>query len=103
MRRRSLAKRLKSRVVPTFSATDKYQSIQGGIWLSVRRNIIPTWQILTAKSQRRSADDAGRIRCREIPQRLKLASEAENVYQPLLDKGYVSKLQVMQSTDTKRK
>ena len=27
--------------------------------------------------------------------RLKLAADAENVYQPLLDKGYVSKLQVM--------
>jgi hemolysin D len=33
--------------------------------------------------------------------RLKLASDAENVYEPLLDKGYVSKLQVLQSTDVR--
>lgn len=33
--------------------------------------------------------------------RMKIASDAENVYQPLLEKGYVSKLQVMQSTDVR--
>jgi hemolysin D len=33
--------------------------------------------------------------------RLKLAVDAEKVYQPLLDKGYVSKLQVMQATDAR--
>jgi HlyD family type I secretion membrane fusion protein len=31
--------------------------------------------------------------------RLKLAGDAQNVYEPLLDKGYVSKLQVLTSTD----
>jgi hemolysin D len=33
--------------------------------------------------------------------RLKLAGDTEKVYQPLLEKGYVSKLQVMQATDTR--
>jgi HlyD family type I secretion membrane fusion protein len=33
--------------------------------------------------------------------RLKLASAAENLYVPLLDKGYVSQLQVLQATDTR--
>jgi HlyD family type I secretion membrane fusion protein len=33
--------------------------------------------------------------------RLKLAGDFENVYQPLLEKGYVSKLQVMQAADSR--
>jgi len=33
--------------------------------------------------------------------RLKLARDTEGVYEPLLDKGYVSKLQVMQATDNR--
>jgi hemolysin D len=37
----------------------------------------------------------------EYTKRLKLANDAENLYQPLLDKGYVSKLQVMQATDSR--
>ncbi len=37
----------------------------------------------------------------EYAKRLKLADQVEQLYQPLLDKGYVSKLQVMQATDTR--
>jgi HlyD family type I secretion membrane fusion protein len=33
--------------------------------------------------------------------RLKLAAEVESTYEPLLEKGYVSKLQLMQATDTR--
>jgi HlyD family type I secretion membrane fusion protein len=36
---------------------------------------------------------------REYDKRLKLAGDAEKLYQPLLEKGYVSKLQAMQATD----
>jgi len=35
----------------------------------------------------------------QYAKRLKLADEVEKVYQPLLEKGYVSKLQLMQATD----
>lgn len=37
----------------------------------------------------------------EYANRLKLANEVEKTYQPLLEKGYVSKLQVMQATDSR--
>jgi HlyD family type I secretion membrane fusion protein len=84
----------------TFSATDPYQSIQGGIW-----------QKRQSEYRYNLADFDGRIHSaeaqvaqyqsdvREYEKRLKLANDVENVYQPLLDKGYVSKLQVMQATD----
>ena len=36
---------------------------------------------------------------RGYAQRLKMAQDVEKLYQPLLEKGYVSKLQVMQATD----
>src|ERR1700733_11911859 len=84
----------------TFSATDPYQSLQGGIW-----------QKRQAEYRYNLADFDGRIHSaeaqvaqyrsdsREYAKRLKLADEVEKTYQPLLDKGYVSKLQLMQATD----
>jgi len=38
---------------------------------------------------------------RQYTKRLQLARDVERTYQPLLDKGYVSKLQAMQATDTR--
>lgn len=84
----------------TFSVTDPYQSLQGGIW-----------QKRQAEYRYNLADFDGRIHSaeaqvaqyqsdtREYAKRLKLADEVEQTYQPLLDKGYVSKLQLMQATD----
>jgi hemolysin D len=83
-----------------FSATDPYQSLQGGIW-----------QKRQSEYRYNLADFDGRIHgaeaqvaqyqadSREYEKRLKLASEVEKVYEPLLEKGYVSKLQLMQATD----
>ncbi len=52
-------------------------------------------QVSSAESQvAQSASDS-----EQYEKRLKLAGETEKVYQPLLDKGYVSKLQLMQATD----
>jgi len=85
-----------------FSATDKYQSTQGGIWLKRQAQYhsdIANFdaQISSTEAQMAQAkSDADKYL-----QRLKLASDAEQVYEPLLDKGYVSKLQVMQSTDVR--
>ena len=84
----------------TFSVTDPYQSLQGSIW-----------QKRQSEYRYNLADFDGRIHgaeaqvaqyqasSAEYAKRLKLASEVEKVYQPLLEKGYVSKLQVMQATD----
>jgi hemolysin D len=83
-----------------FSPTNSYQSLQGGIW-----------QKRESEYQYNLADFDGRIHSaeaqvaqsqsdsREYGKRLKLADEVEKTYQPLLEKGYVSKLQVMQATD----
>ena len=83
-----------------FSATDQAQSLQGGIWLKRQ-----------AEYQSNLASFDGQIRAAEAQvaqyqadakgysQRMKTAQDVEKLYQPLLDKGYVSKLQVMQATD----
>lgn len=85
-----------------FSAMDPVQSLQGGIW-----------QKRQAEYRSNLADFDGRIHSaeaqvaqyqsdsREYAKRLKLADQVEKVYEPLLDKGYVSKLQLMQATDTR--
>jgi HlyD family type I secretion membrane fusion protein len=84
-----------------YSASDPYQSTQGGIWLKRQ-----------AEYRSNLANFDGQIRGIEAQiaqyqadtdkygKRLKLAGDLENVYQPLLDKGYVSKLQVMQASDS---
>ncbi len=83
-----------------FSAADPAQALQGGIW-----------QKRQAEYQSNLADFDGRIRsgqaqvsqyqsdAKGYSQRLKMAQDVEKLYQPLLEKGYVSKLQVMQATD----
>jgi HlyD family type I secretion membrane fusion protein len=86
----------------TYSATDAYQSTQGGIWQkrqSEYRSNLANFdgQIHGIEAQiaqyQADADKFGN--------RLKIAGDLENVYQPLLDKGYVSKLQLMQATDSR--
>ena len=85
-----------------FSADDKHQSTQGGIWLKRQAQYHSDLanfdgQISSTEAQMAQAkSDADKY-----AQRLKLASDAEHVYEPLLDKGYVSKLQVMQSSDVR--
>jgi membrane fusion protein, hemolysin D len=96
-------KRLEAEVAGTpfvFSATDSDESLEGGIW-----------QKRQAEYKSNLADFDGRIRGAEAQiaqyrtdaeryeHRLKLASDVEKLYQPLLDKGYVSKLQAMQAAD----
>jgi hemolysin D len=83
-----------------FSSADSYQSIQGGIWqkrqVEYRSNLTNfDGQIRSAQAQvaQYQAD------AEKYEKRLKLAGEVESVYQPLLEKGYVSKLQLMQATD----
>jgi HlyD family type I secretion membrane fusion protein len=83
-----------------FSAADPAQSLQGGIW-----------QKRQAEYQSNLDDFDGRIHATEAQvsqyqadakgysQRLKTSQDVEKLYQPLLEKGYVSKLQVMQATD----
>jgi len=85
-----------------FSSTDTYQATQGGLWLKRQAQYHADLanfdgQINSASAQMTQAlSDAEKYQ-----KRLKLAAAAEDVYQPLLEKGYVSKLQVMTSTDAR--
>jgi hemolysin D len=85
-----------------FSADDKHQSTQGGLWLKRQAQYHAelanfNGQISSTEAQMSQAKSD----VDKYTQRLKLASDAEHVYEPLLDKGYVSKLQVMQSSDVR--
>jgi hemolysin D len=85
-----------------FSSANNYQSIQGGIWQKRQaqyRSDLDSFdaQIRSAEAQMAQAQSDSE----RYEKRLKLAADAENVYQPLLEKCYVSKLQVMQSTDVR--
>ena len=83
-----------------YSSTDPAESLQGGIW-----------QKRQAEYQSNLDDFDGRIRSLEAQvsqyqadtkgyaQRLKAAQDVEKLYKPLLEKGYVSKLQAMQAAD----
>jgi HlyD family type I secretion membrane fusion protein len=83
-----------------FDTSDRYQSLQGSIW-----------QKRQAEYHSNLADFDARIRSTEVQvaqyetdskqyeSRLLLAGNVEKLYQPLLEKGYVSKLQAMQATD----
>jgi hemolysin D len=85
-----------------YSTTDRYQSVQGGIWLKRQAQFHSDLasfdgQIASAEAQMSQAKSD----VDKYTTRLKLATDAESVYLPLLENGYVSKLQVMTATDTK--
>jgi len=83
-----------------FSSTDSYQAIQGGIWQ--KRQAEYRSNLANFDGQIRSLDaqvSQYQADAEKYEKRLKLAGDVESVYQPLLEKGYVSKLQLMQATD----
>lgn len=86
----------------TFSDADPYQSLQGSIY--VKRQSEYHFNLANFDGQIHAAEAQVAQYKRdseEYTKRLKLANDAEKLYQPLLDKGYVSKLQVMQATDSR--
>lgn len=85
-----------------YSPTDPYQSIQGVLWL--KRKAQYTSDLANYDGQIRSAEAQmaqAQSDVEKFQRRLKISADAESVYQPLLEKGYVSKLQVMQATDNR--
>jgi HlyD family type I secretion membrane fusion protein len=84
----------------TFSAADPYQSLQGSIWQKRQSEYHYNLADFDARIHSSESQVAQyQSDSQEYTKRLKLANEVENVYQPLLEKGYVSKLQLMQATD----
>jgi HlyD family type I secretion membrane fusion protein len=83
-----------------FSTSDPYQALQGGIWQ--KRQAEYRYNLSDFDSRIHGAESQVaqfQADAKEYEKRLKLADEVEKVYQPLLEKGYVSKLQLMQATD----
>ena len=83
-----------------FAATDSAQLLQGAIWQ--KRQAQYRFDLADFDSRIHGAQsqvDQYEANSREYAKRLKLAEETEKVYQPLLEKGYVSKLQSLQATD----
>jgi HlyD family type I secretion membrane fusion protein len=83
-----------------FAGDNPSQKLQGSIWqkrqLEYRYNLADfDGRIHGIESQVVQYDsNAG-----EYSKRLQIAEDAETLYKPLLEKGYVSKLQMMQATD----
>jgi HlyD family type I secretion membrane fusion protein len=83
-----------------FDPDDASQRLQGAIWqkrqLEYQYNLSDfDGRIHGVESQVAQYDS----NAMEFSKRLKLAEDAETLYKPLLEKGYVSKLQLMQATD----
>jgi hemolysin D len=84
----------------TFSATDPAQALQGAIWRKRQAQYRYDLADFDARIHSAEAQVAQyESNTREYDKRLKLAEDAEKLYKPLLEKGYVSKLQLMQATD----
>jgi HlyD family type I secretion membrane fusion protein len=86
----------------TYSMTDPYQATQGGIWQKRQSEYRSNLANFDGQIRGIEAQIAQfRADAEKYGNRLKIAGDLENVYQPLLDKGYVSKLQLMQATDSR--
>jgi len=89
-------------VEPVFPHNDAYQTLQAGIWRkrqdeyksNVKNYDSQIYSLQAVVGQYKSD-------VRQYSERLKIAGEVVNVYEPLLAQGYVSKLQVMSATDNR--
>ena len=83
-----------------YSAADPYQLLQGGIWNKRQAEYRSNLADFDAKIHSAEAQVAQyAANSREYAKRLSIAEGVEKLYEPLLEKGYVSKLQLMQATD----
>lgn len=83
-----------------YSTADSYQALQGGIWEKRQSEYRYNVRDFDSRIQAAQAQVAQyQSDTKEYTKRLKLADEVEKTYQPLLEKGYVSKLQLMQASD----
>lgn len=83
-----------------FSDADSYRALQGGIW--TKRQAEYRYNLADFDSRMHAAEAQVaqyQADSEQYEKRLKLAEGVEKTYQPLLEKGYVSKLQMIQATD----
>jgi HlyD family type I secretion membrane fusion protein len=89
-------------VQPIFSDNDPYQTLQAGIWRKRHDEYQSNLNNYDGQIHSSAAlVEQYKSDVQQYTQRLKLAGEVENVYQPLLAQGYVSKLQLMSATDSR--
>lgn len=84
------------------SKTDHVWALQTGIYLKRQgeyKSTVHNFDSQIASTEATIAQYASDVH--KYTDRLKIASDVEDVYQPLLDKGYVSKLQLMSATDSR--
>lgn len=85
-----------------YSESAHYWALQGGIWLKRQgeyRSNVDNFEGQIRSTEALVAQYEGDVR--QYTQRLKLAVDVEKIYQPMLDKGYVSQLQLMSATDSR--
>jgi HlyD family type I secretion membrane fusion protein len=89
-------------VRPVFSDIDPHQKLQAEIWRKRHDDYQANLNNFDGQIHSSAAlVEQYKSDVQQYTQRLKLAGEVENVYQPLLAQGYVSKLQLMSATDTR--
>ncbi len=84
-----------------YDKKDHYQAIQGELWQQRQGEFKSTvenyeGQIKSAEAQWGQAKSD----VEKYTARLKIANEVNNIYKPLVEKGYASNLQLLQSTDS---
>ena len=84
-----------------YDQADRYQAIQGDLWKQRQGQYKSTvenyeGQIKSVEAQLAQAKSD----VEKYTTRLKIANDVNNIYKPLVDKGYASNLQLLQSTDT---
>jgi hemolysin D len=89
-------------VQPRLSNGDQYQVLQAGIWRQRHQAYQSNIENFTGQIRSSAAlVEQYKSDVRQYTQRVKLADEVEKVYEPLLQNGYVSKLQLMSATDSR--
>jgi hemolysin D len=84
-----------------YDKTDHYQAIQGELWRQRQGEFKST--VENYQSQIKSTEaqlSQAKSDLEKYATRLKIANDVNNIYKPLVDKGYASNLQLLQSTDT---
>lgn len=84
-----------------YDRTDRFQSIQGDLWKQRQGQFNSTvdnyeGQIKSAEAQLAQAKSD----VEKYTLRLKIANDVNNIYKPLVDKGYASNLQLLQANDS---
>lgn len=87
---------------PVFPQNNQYQSLQEGIWRKRHEEYAQNLNNYDGQIHNSEAL-VGQYRSdvQQYTERLRLAGEVVNVYEPLLTQGYVSKLQVMSASDNR--